>query len=110
MSKRSELRQQLAEQIGWICEYPGCRHRWTELAHLHSIGMGGRKSADTEDNVALFCYDHARLSDGSYGTRTRRWYEDELWRINCVAEDGAWEIAETLRVVIGKRRLERSKI
>jgi len=34
------------------------------MAHLHSIGMGGRRSADQLGNVAALCRDHALMSDG----------------------------------------------
>ena len=65
--KRSTLRAYVIEVSGGWCEWPYCTNPGTEMAHIHSIGMGGRPSADHPDNVAWMCYDHARISDGEYG-------------------------------------------
>ena len=64
-TRRATLRAQLDEAVGH-CEWPGCGTPTDrlELAHLHSVGMGGRGSADTIHNVILACYTHARYTDG----------------------------------------------
>lgn len=64
----AELRAQLLDAGVTICEWPRCEERAVELAHLHSTGMGGRVSAHTLANVAMMCFDHARISDGGYGS------------------------------------------
>jgi len=82
----AELRARALQRDGW-CRWPGCPNNATELAHLHSKGIGGRPSAQTLDNVAMMCPDHARISDGEYGSGGRAQYEREhrkLW------EAAAW--------------------
>ena len=71
---RQELRAQVIEISGGRCEWPACLEAGRELAHLHSVGAGGRKSADVLGNVAWFCRDHARISDGEYGAGGRSQY------------------------------------
>lgn len=63
-SVRSALRSQIRELAGDGCEWPQCSHRGVEMAHLRSIGMGGRPSADVLSNVAWLCAPHALMSDG----------------------------------------------
>jgi hypothetical protein len=64
MSLRSVLRCQARELAGGMCDWPSCNRPGQELAHLHSVGAGGRRSADTLGNVAFLCGPHARMSDG----------------------------------------------
>lgn len=70
---RSVLRADVWEISGGFCEHPVKHPSWpitircnegaTELAHIRSIGMGGRRSADFVNNVFAACYLHARSSD-----------------------------------------------
>jgi hypothetical protein len=64
MSLRSVLRCQARELAGGMCDWPQCGRPGEELAHLHSIGLGGRKSADVIENLAWLCKPHALMSDG----------------------------------------------
>lgn len=52
------------------CEWPRCQLHGAEVAHLTSRGMGGTPDGrrNTLDNVAWLCTDHARISDGLYGS------------------------------------------
>lgn len=109
MTIRSELREQVKDISGGHCEYPKCRLAGTQLAHLHSIGMGGRKTVDTIDNTAWFCDDHALLSDGGIpGTHGKGWYIEQLALAGVDYRDTgqrkAWHIAEMLRSVIANER------
>lgn len=65
---RSDLRRLALDRAGWKCEWPGCPaalHRnQLEMAHLTPIGMGGRKSADTADNVVVLCHFHHMIQEG----------------------------------------------
>lgn len=62
--RRRQLHAVLEEWAG-ACEWPGCEHRGPyEMAHVHGVGMGGRPSADTLENVALLCRFHHDLLDG----------------------------------------------
>jgi len=65
-TRRAELREQVQQRSYGRCEWPQCSESGGELAHAHSIGVGGRASADTLDNVAWLCHMHARFSDGEY--------------------------------------------
>lgn len=68
---RSELREQVMERDNWRCIWTHCGRPAVELAHFHSIGIGGRASADDMSNVGALCYTHARHSDGErYGGET----------------------------------------
>ena len=68
---RSVLREQVMERDHWRCIWPHCGKPAVELAHAHSIGAGGRKSADVLTNCFAACYAHARHSDGErYGGET----------------------------------------
>ena len=69
MSVRSTLHCQARELADGMCQWPSCGRPGQELAHLHSIGAGGRRSADTLSNVAWMCHAHARMSDGEWATR-----------------------------------------
>ena len=75
--KRSELRAKVIERSGGWCQWPGCPNRGTEMAHLHSVGMGGRQSADTLENVMWSCWDHARITDGEFGHGGAEQYDAE---------------------------------
>ena len=66
MGGRSRLRSLLRETAGERCEWIGCAEAGTEMAHLHSVGMGGRESADCLENVAWMCFRHARMTDGLF--------------------------------------------
>ncbi len=75
---RSLLRADVWEISGGLCEHP-IYHTWgvrreryrhcdmpaTELAHIESIGAGGRASADRVNNVFAACDLHARSSDNN---------------------------------------------
>ena len=105
VTRRSRLRAVLWD-LGAGCEFPGCKDPATQMAHLHSIGMGGRASADTIDNVMRACDDHALLPAGGIpGHRGRRWYETELEKLlDHVTLNSAWAIAEALRAHIQHHR------
>lgn len=108
MSVRSDLRQTVIEISGGTCEYPNCRLPGTQLAHAHSIGMGGRKSADTLSNVTWLCDDHALLSDGLIPSHGAGWYIEQLALIGVdyrnTGERKAWHIAEMLRSAVARER------
>ncbi len=112
MVTRGERRRRLhaaLSDLGSGCEFPGCREPATQMAHLHSIGMGGRASADTLDNVMRACADHALLTDGGIpGHRGRDWYQTEVEKLTPVPgltdPHSAWDIAEALRVHIRNHR------
>lgn len=99
MSKRSELRAQVEEISGRQCEHPllvdgtwflddegpalrtaptvaRCWRRMQEMAHITSIGMGGRKSADDINNVMAACNMHARSTDDH---SSREWNAVAMW-------------------------------
>lgn len=116
MSRRSDLRAVLVDLVG-RCEWPGCQETTRlELAHLQSVGMGGRPSADRLDNVALLCHRHARYSDGLYLADGRAGYLEahELllgasWPLAELAGNLAYERARALRehVLASRPGLER---
>jgi hypothetical protein len=66
MTDRAELRAILADWTGNRCQWPNCDEGGSplQLAHVFGVGMGGRPSADTIDNVALLCKYHHDLLDG----------------------------------------------
>jgi len=91
-------------RTGGRCQWPECEKAGAELAHLHSIGAGGRKSADTLDNVAFLCRDHARISDGEHGTGGPAQYRlAHIQLLGAAVFEGmtldrrGWERAEALR-------------
>ena len=96
---RQALRAQVIERSGGVCEWNRCVERGDELAHLHSIGMGGRKSADTLTNVMWLCWDHARISDGLYATGGLEQYRRAHLDIgvDLMGVSVAWSRAEALR-------------
>lgn len=74
MSVRSDLREQALERDGYQCAWPGCDHgEWLEMAHIHPIGMGGRKSADRIDNVWMLCKYHHDHFDGRVPQKQREY-------------------------------------
>lgn len=64
MRVRSELRAQVAARSAGFCEWPGCSSPGEQMAHVHGIGMGGRRSADTIGNVWWACVWHHDMFDG----------------------------------------------
>ena len=105
---RAELRAQVFHRADNVCEWPSCYQYAEELAHLHSIGAGGRKSADTTDNAIAACSDHSRITDGEYGSGGAKQYRHahlELMGARYLEMDAgviAFERAETLRALIGE--------
>ena len=74
MSGRSVLRATAMERAGSRCEWPGCgESRWLEMAHIWPIGMGGRKDADTIDNVWMLCKSCHDHFDGRAPQRQREY-------------------------------------
>lgn len=84
MSRRSELRAQVGEMSNYRCEHPTvigravarCPEPMAEMAHITSIGMGGRKSADHINNVMAACTVHARSTDDH---SSREWDAVAIW-------------------------------
>lgn len=108
MSLRSVLRCQARELAGGICEWCGERPG-QELAHLHSIGAGGRASADQISNVGWFCHNCSRMSDGEWATRPEYVQAHNLlfgegWESRIPPNRVAWERAEALTRLIAERR------
>jgi hypothetical protein len=112
MSLRSVLRCQARDISGGTCEWCG-EGPGTSLAHIHSIGMGGRKSADTLANVFWACDKCALASDGIQ----RNWPEfmrlhtlllGEGWETRIPMSRWGFERAEALtRLIASKRGRER---
>lgn len=108
MSLRSVLRCQARELAGGICEWCGERPG-TSLCHIHSIGMGGRKSADTLANVFWGCDVCALASDG----KQRNWPEflrlhnlllGEGWEERIPMSRWGFERAEALIALVARKR------
>lgn len=74
MTDRSELRAVAMERDGGRCAWPGCSEVFRlEMSHIWPIGMGGRKSADTIENVWMLCKrDHDHF-DGRTPQRQREY-------------------------------------
>jgi len=113
--KRSDLRETVFAFDGWHCVWPDCSEPAVELAHFHSIGMGGRSSADRVENTGAMCRDHARISDGLHASGGAEQYEDAHRRLAVatgatfeqVRADGlsvAWWRAEALTAWAAIRR------
>ena len=103
VTARGRLRLQVFDMSGGWCEYPQCEERASSLAHAHSIGMGGRKSADTLDNVLAACPSHGLLTDGAIpGDRGRDWYLQQLGLLGVDVWD--WNAAEALKAHIARNR------
>ncbi len=109
-SVRSALRAQVRERSGGKCEWPECDRSGEELAHAHSVGMGGRTSADTIDNVAFLCWRHARMSDGLQPSGWPAFYQQHQlllgddWERRIPVNRWAWERAEALTKHVARRR------
>jgi len=91
------------------CEFPQCASRAASLAHLHSIGAGGRKSADTIGNVMAACDAHALMTDGAIpGDKGRGWYIDQLALLGLdydnLYDRKAWNVADRLTRLIAELR------
>jgi len=103
---RSALRAEVFERDGYQCVWTECFQPAQELMHFHSIGAGGRKSADALDNVGAGCKLHARLSDGEYGSGGAAEYAAEHFKLfggrylELEAGTVAWERAEALRGLV----------
>ena len=111
-SVRQELRARVVDLSGGVCEFPQCGEQGSSLAHLHSIGAGGRQSADTLSNVMWACRDHARITDGEYGSGGRAQYVEAhnvlfggMWPVGWEKTGSlAWERAEALTAVVARKR------
>ena len=105
--RRQELRAVVMERSQGRCEWPQCGQPATESAHIHSIGMGGRASADDPLNAFAACFSHARISDGEYGSGSSPQYEQSHLDLLGDAYVGlprhliAWTRAEALRRLVG---------
>lgn len=112
MTRRQELRSRVIDISGGLCEWPKCVAAGMELAHLHSVGAGGRKSADTLSNVMWACRTHARVTDGEYGEGGRVQYVDAhnvlfggMWPVEWESRGClGWERAEALRLYLKRTR------
>ena len=107
--RRSVLRCQARELAGGMCDWPKCDRPGQELAHLHSIGAGGRPSADTIENVGWFCHQCARMSDGEWATRPEYVQAHNLlfgvgWESRIPPSRLAYERAVALTERIAKQR------
>jgi len=102
-ARRKALRQQLFDLTGGRCEWESCGQAATQMAHAHSIGLGGRASADTIDNVASLCDPHSLVSDGLVpGHLGRDWYLQQLALLGVDVWD--WNAAEALKAHIARNR------
>ena len=68
MKLSAELYEAVWQRDRGHCRWPECPLPADETAHLHSKGMGGRPSANSLENLMCACSDHARISDGEYGS------------------------------------------
>ena len=100
----SQLREAAFARDHNTCIWPGCWKPAVELMHLHSRGFGGRNSADTLDNVGAGCFDHARISDGEYGSggaaQYRQAHVELFGTLETPSHLIAFERAEALRATI----------
>lgn len=104
---RSALRAQLRDVAGPFCEWPGCGEPGVEVAHLHSVGMGGKHTAADElANVAWLCRDHARISDQEYGSGGAKQYREALLALlgDLPTERVGWLVAEAMRTRVQQLR------
>ncbi len=123
--RRARLRAQVWELDRGTCCWPmspecpleRCGQPAVELAHFHSVGMGGRASADEVQNAGAMCARHARCSDlqpPEGGGRAELWAE--LLRLpympeGLTAPEGlvgqralGWWVAEALTVAVAEQR------
>lgn len=109
---RAALRAQVFELDEGQCRWPGCKHRADELAHLHSRGMGGRRSADTVENCMAACQLHARMSDGLQPNGWPDFVQQHIlllgegWEARIPMSRWGFERAEALTRLVAKRRGE----
>ena len=106
-TRRAALRDAVRARAFDRCEFPACPNAGQELAHLHSVGMGGRVSADDPDNAMWACRDHARITDGEYGSGGVKQYRDAhaLLGLAGVPPDRlGWERAEALVALVRRKR------
>lgn len=107
---RSLLRAQVFELDGGRCRWPGCEQRADELAHLHSVGAGGRKSADTAENCMAACPDHALMTDGLQPGGWPAYKQAHQALLGADYEERitpdriAWERAEALTAHVARQR------
>jgi hypothetical protein len=108
--RRAALRAQVFELDEGMCQWPGCLHRADELAHLHSIGAGGRKSADTPENCMAACSLHARMTDGLQPNGWPGFLQShnalfgEGWEWRIPMSRWGYERAEALREHVARKR------
>ena len=50
-----QLREDIRTWQGLHCIMPSCINEWTDAAHIHGSGMGGRISTYTIENVVGMC-------------------------------------------------------
>ena len=63
-----EQRDHIWQRDHYRCQWPECSNPGAEVAHAHSRGMGGSPSRNDPTNLLLLCSNHARISDGEYGS------------------------------------------
>ena len=94
------LRAEVFARARGYCEWPTCVEPASELAHLHSRGMGGSAEADSADNVMAACWLHARITDGHHPAskdETVRMFSRVGYAWEWVGSV-AWHRAEALRM------------
>ena len=64
--RRSELRIQVVERAGGMCEWAGCQDPGLHMAHISGSGMGGDPKGirDVLSNLAWLCKTHHQMLDG----------------------------------------------
>ena len=94
MSDRAERRKSLRDQVIWRerggCAHPGCLATGSQMAHIRGVGMGGRPSADTLENVLWLCVSHHDVLDGREHHGLRRVMGDlyaEIIRLRVLVKD-----------------------
>ena len=108
---RAVIRQMVVDRSEGRCDWPSHYHAGDELAHLHSIGLGGNPSGDRDawNNVAFLCTDAARVSDGERGSGGAAQYREfhvQLFGprfLVMVPSFVGWERAEALKRHIESR-------
>ena len=82
MTKRSDLRDAALERAEGRCEFPACTYKrpQLEMAHMKAIGLGGSKTADVLDNVAMLCKQHHDWLDCRITANMRRFENEEILR------------------------------
>lgn len=54
--KSSDFAEEVYERQGGRCIIPACGAPWTDVAHIHGSGMGGRPSTYRADNLVGLCH------------------------------------------------------